>query len=120
MTVRPHRAKKTAMYLPTPPWPPASCPWPSCGSWPWSSWSCLVSMRFLEQVQERKQENPDQIDEVPVQADVLDDVSSPPAQIHRQDKGKGNQPDQHVDGMKAGHQEVSAGPHVAAGDLHRQ
>ena len=31
-----------------------------------------------------------------------------------------DQADQHVNGVKAGHQEVGAGPHVAAGNDHRQ
>ena len=42
------------------------------------------------------------------------------AQPHGQHEGEHDQAHQHVDGVKAGEQEVGAGPHVAAGDHDRQ
>jgi hypothetical protein len=74
----------------------------------------------VEQVQQREQENPHQVDKVPIQADVLDHAGSGHIKGLGQQDGEGDQSDNDVDRMETGDQEVGAGPQVAAGDHNRQ
>ena len=47
---------------------------------------------YLEQVQQRKQENPHEIDEVPIQADVFDEASLAAIERDEQQQDEYNQP----------------------------
>src|SRR5262245_50995098 len=136
MRVSTHRAKNTSTYLPTPGWPcswsvaSASYPWPGLrGSKVWCS--AMTGFRVQrsnsarerqhsKQIQKREEENPNQIDEVPIEAGVLEDVSLGVVEAIHQDEHEGDQADEHVQCVKAGEQEVRAGPHVAAGNHHGQ
>src|SRR5690606_11950805 len=80
---------------------------------------CL-STCILEQIQQREEKDPDQINEVPIQADVFQNVGLARVELLGQDQHEREQTDRDVNRMEAGHQEVGAGPHVAAGNHHRQ
>ncbi len=45
--------------------------------------SCRL-FRRLEQVQQREQEDPDEVDEVPIEPDILQESRSPGIQLHRE------------------------------------
>src|SRR4029453_16940565 len=50
----------------------------SSAEWPaWAAWSLVVMNFRLQKIQSREQEDPDQVDEVPEEARVLDAVGEP-------------------------------------------
>src|SRR5205807_7049242 len=88
---------------------------------PWCSASCASlaicyspacnTRSHLYKVQERKQEDPDDIDKVPVEPDDFEHGGVLHAEAadggHHQDHGKHYQPAQHVQGVEAGHGKVA-------------
>src|SRR5437868_1623187 len=78
----------------------------------------------LYQVQEREQEDPDDIDKMPIQAGQLDEAfmlsTELPAPGHDEHDGEDHQPAQDVQGVETGHGEVSRCPHIAPRNRVRQ
>jgi hypothetical protein len=56
----------------------------------------------LEQIQQREQENPNQVDKMPIKSNILDHVGAFAIKFVEQDYGERNQADNHMDGMEAG------------------
>ena len=62
----------------------------------------------LDDVEQRKQEDPDKVHKVPVKTNVFNQnriVDRQPVPLH-QDHQKHEQADDHVNGMEPGHQEI--------------
>src|SRR5262245_10391621 len=86
---------------------------------PWcsSAWCSMDAMvASVDEVEEREQEDPDQVDDVPVQRGVVDR-----SEVFRGEvtgRGSDQQPDEHehtdehVDTVQAGHREVDGEEHV--------
>src|SRR5438132_4365580 len=91
------------------------------GSAEWC-WFRSAKDALLDQVEQRKEEDPDQVDEVPVQARQLDAqvvvraVVAPPGA--EEDHGEHGHPRQDVEAVQAGHQEVEGPVHRGAGQPH--
>ena len=75
----------------------------------------------LPEIKECENENPDQVDKVPVQAGILDVLgvafveSLGQALLDREEED--DHPDDDVDGVEAGDREVATGEEVAVGDV---
>src|SRR5262245_58351930 len=89
-----------------------------------SSLMTIAPLARSDQVQQREQEDPHDIDEVPVQADqlqhegVLD--AEPADEGHQEDDGEDHDPAEDVQGVEPRHGEVARRPQVAVGDGRRQ
>ena len=67
-----------------------------------------------------KQKDPYEIDEVPLEASVLNHTGALGAECKEQENRKDNQTDQHVNGVKSREQKIRASPHGAAWNDGRQ
>ena len=69
----------------------------------------------VDQIQQREEENPDQVDKVPVQTDEIDrsKIIGPPMVMDRppQQPRQGQHTADHVEGVQAGHAVVNAEEH---------
>src|SRR5438874_566608 len=110
--VKPLRATATIMYR------RKTLPCPSAGACEPVS----VMRRHLrsDQVQQGEQEDPHDVNEVPVQARQLQHAvvlrAEPVAQPHPEDDGEDHQAAEDVQGVEAGHGEVAGRPQVAERD----
>lgn len=76
--------------------------------------------RISEQIEDWEEEDPDEVDEVPIKAGVLDHPGAFAVEPVGEEDREHEEANDDVNRMETGEEEVGAGPHIPPGDHRRQ